>query len=86
MGCQCSNILMAASGSMRCAIPTVAPCAHSRPAMLRVNQDENARHRDQLRAFADDLRLTQGLNFSFRIGMNSSDVVVEPVFGTSLEG
>ena len=32
--------------------------------------------RDHLRAFADELRLTQGLNFSFRIGMNSGDVVV----------
>ena len=32
--------------------------------------------RDHLRAFADELRLTQGLNFSFRIGLNSGDVVV----------
>ncbi len=32
--------------------------------------------RDHLRAFADDLRVTQGLNFSFRIGLNSGDVVV----------
>ncbi len=32
--------------------------------------------RDHLRAFADDLRVTQGLNFCFRIGLNSGDVVV----------
>ncbi len=32
--------------------------------------------RDQRRAFADDLRLTQGLNLGFRIGLNSGDVVV----------
>ena len=29
-----------------------------------------------MRVFADHLRLTQGLNFSFRIGLNSGDVVV----------
>ena len=34
------------------------------------------RARDQLRVFADELRITQGLNFSFRIGLNSGDVVV----------
>ncbi len=32
--------------------------------------------RDQLRVFADELRLTQGINLSFRIGLNSGDVVV----------
>ena len=32
--------------------------------------------RDQLRAFADELRLAQGLNLGFRIGLNSGDVVV----------
>ncbi|MGR9092976.1 MAG: ATP-binding protein, partial [Gammaproteobacteria bacterium] len=32
--------------------------------------------RDELRKFADELRVTQGLNFSFRIGLNSGDVVV----------
>ena len=32
--------------------------------------------RDQLRVFADELRLSQGFNFSFRIGLNSGDVVV----------
>ena len=51
-----------------------APIAHedhARRACYAVLQE-----RDQLRAFADELRLTQGLNFSFRIGMNSGDVVV----------
>ena len=32
--------------------------------------------RDQLRAYADELRVTQGLDFSFRIGLDSGDVVV----------
>ena len=32
--------------------------------------------RDQLRTFADELRLARGLNFNFRIGLNSGDVVV----------
>ena len=32
--------------------------------------------RDQLRSFADELRVGRGLNFSFRIGLNSGDVVV----------
>ena len=32
--------------------------------------------RDRLRVFADELRLSLGLNFSFRIGLNSGDVVV----------
>ena len=31
---------------------------------------------DQLRTFADELQLNEGLNFSFRMGLNSGDVVV----------
>ncbi|MGE0486676.1 MAG: adenylate/guanylate cyclase domain-containing protein [Gammaproteobacteria bacterium] len=32
--------------------------------------------RDALRTYADELRLTDGLNFSFRLGLNSGEVVV----------
>ncbi len=32
--------------------------------------------KDQLRAYADELRLSQGLNFSVRMGLNSGEVVV----------
>ena len=51
-----------------------APIAHEDHAQRACYAALQAR--DQLRAFADELRLTQGLNFSFRIGLNSGDVVV----------
>ncbi len=51
-----------------------APIAHEDHAQRACYAALQAR--DHLRAFADELRLTQGLNFSFRIGMNSGDVVV----------
>ncbi|MFT4563902.1 MAG: class 3 adenylate cyclase [Gammaproteobacteria bacterium] len=51
-----------------------APIAHEDHAQRACYSALHAR--DELRTFADDLRLTQGLNFSFRIGLNSGDVVV----------
>ena len=51
-----------------------APIAHEDHAQRACYAALQAR--DQLRAFADELRVTQGLNFSFRIGLNSGDVVV----------
>ena len=51
-----------------------APIAHEDHAQRACYAALQAR--DHLRVFADDLRLTQGLNFSFRIGLNSGDVVV----------
>src|SRR6266849_6919104 len=32
--------------------------------------------RDRLRAYADELRLDPGVNFSFRLGLNSGEVIV----------
>lgn len=51
-----------------------APIAHEDHAQRACYAALQAR--DQLRTFADELRLTHGLNFSFRIGLNSGDVVV----------
>ena len=51
-----------------------APIAHEDHAQRACYAALQAR--DQLRTFADELRLTQGLNFSFRMGLNSGDVVV----------
>ncbi len=51
-----------------------APIAHEDHAQRACHAALHAR--DQLRAFSDELRLKQGLNFSFRIGLNSGDVVV----------
>ena len=51
-----------------------APIAHEDHAQRACYAALEAR--DYLRAFADELRLTRGLNFSFRIGLNSGDVVV----------
>ena len=51
-----------------------APIAHEDHAQRACYAALQAR--DHLRVFADELRLTQGLNFSFRIGLNSGDVVV----------
>ncbi len=51
-----------------------APIAHEDHAQRACYAALQAR--DQLRIYADELRLTQGLNFSFRMGLNSGDVVV----------
>ena len=51
-----------------------APIAHEDHAQRACYSALEAR--DQLRTFADELRVSQGLNFSFRIGLNSGDVVV----------
>jgi class 3 adenylate cyclase len=51
-----------------------APIAHEDHAQRACYAALEAR--DQLRPFADELRLRQGLNFGFRIGLNSGDVVV----------
>jgi len=51
-----------------------APIAHEDHAQRACYAALQAR--DRLRVFADELRLSQGLNFSFRIGLNSGDVVV----------
>ena len=51
-----------------------APIAHEDNAQRACYSALQAR--DELRSFSDQLRLTQGLNFSFRIGLNSGDVVV----------
>ena len=51
-----------------------APIAHEDHAQRACYAALEAR--DHLHAFADDLRVTRGLNFSFRIGLNSGDVVV----------
>jgi len=51
-----------------------APIAHEDHAQRACYSALEAR--DRLRTFADELRVSQGLNFSFRIGLNSGDVVV----------
>ena len=51
-----------------------APIAHEDHAQRACYAALQAR--DKLRVFADELRLTSGLNFSFRVGLNSGDVVV----------
>jgi class 3 adenylate cyclase len=51
-----------------------APIAHEDHAQRACYAALKAR--DDLRAFTDELRVTEGLNFSFRIGLNSGEVVV----------
>lgn len=51
-----------------------APIAHEDHAQRACYAALQAR--DQLRTFADELRLSEGLNFGFRMGLNSGDVVV----------
>ena len=51
-----------------------APIAHEDHAQRACYAALQAR--DQLRAFADELRLTQGVNLGCRVGLNSGDVVV----------
>ena len=51
-----------------------APIAHEDHAQRACYAALQAR--DALRAFADELRVREGLNFGFRLGINSGDVVV----------
>ena len=51
-----------------------APIAHEDHAQRACYAALQAR--DQLRMFADELRIKEGLNFGIRIGLNSGDVVV----------
>jgi class 3 adenylate cyclase len=51
-----------------------APIAHEDHAQRACYAGLKAR--DDLRTFTDELRVTEGLNFSFRIGLNSGEVVV----------
>jgi class 3 adenylate cyclase len=51
-----------------------APIAHEDHAQRACYAALKAR--DDLRTFTDELRVTEGLNFSFRIGLNSGEVVV----------
>ncbi|MGE0484738.1 MAG: adenylate/guanylate cyclase domain-containing protein [Gammaproteobacteria bacterium] len=51
-----------------------APIAHEDHAQRACHAALQAR--EALRTFADQLRLTEGLNLGFRIGLNSGDVVV----------